>query len=186
MEKRALSAKVRLLKGLGSPFLDPQVFLGRPDSHSRTPIMLICPHYRKIGTLFDLDEKRPSEKWTIFFGAPRPDNPSVRRRRVLFFSLSQVLGKPKPFWFGFPLVFSSSCTRSPTSTRTSSSATTLGEAPAPVFFSFPFFPSPSLVGMVALGLVSRGFCLVVGICPWVLSFCCLVWSVFACIACFCL
>ena len=58
MEKRALSAKVRLLKGLGSPFLDPQVFLGRPDSHSRTLIMLICPHYRKIGALFDLDEKR--------------------------------------------------------------------------------------------------------------------------------
>ena len=48
MEKRALSAKVRLLKGLGSPFLDPQVFLGRPDSHSRTLIVLICPHCRKI------------------------------------------------------------------------------------------------------------------------------------------
>ena len=43
---------------------------------------------------------------------------------VFSLSLSQALGKSKPIWFGFPLVFSSSCTRSPTSIRTSSSART--------------------------------------------------------------
>ena len=60
----------------------------------------------------------------------------------LFVSLSQALGKPKPFWFGFPLVFSSSWPRSPTSTRTLRSAPTPRLRPAPVFF---FFSSSSLV-----------------------------------------
>ena len=43
---------------------------------------------------------------------------------VFSLSLFQALGKSKPIWFGFPLVISSSCTRSPTSIRTSSSART--------------------------------------------------------------
>ena len=42
----------------------------------------------------------------------------------LLFSLSQALGKPKPFWFGFPLVPSFSCTRTPSSTRTPCSTST--------------------------------------------------------------
>ena len=63
----------------------------------------------------------------------------VRRRRVFFLlSFSQALGQPKPFWFGFPLVFSSSGTRTPLSTRTSCSTPTPRPRPAPVFFSFFF------------------------------------------------
>ena len=53
MEKQALSAKVRLLKGFVSPFVDPQVFLGCPDSHSRTLIVQNRPSLRKIGALLD-------------------------------------------------------------------------------------------------------------------------------------
>ena len=53
---------------------------------------------------------------------------------VCSLSLSQALGKPKPFWFGFPLVFSSSWPRSLTSTRTPRSAPTPRPCPAPVFF----------------------------------------------------
>ena len=48
MEKRALSANELLLKALVSPFLDPQVFLGRPDSHSKTVIVQNRPS-KKIG-----------------------------------------------------------------------------------------------------------------------------------------
>ena len=59
----------------------------------------------------------------------------------LSFFLSQALGKPKPLLgFGFPLVFSSSWTRTSSTTRTSSSAYT--KAPLPHLFFF-FFPSSS-------------------------------------------
>ena len=91
-------------------------------------------------------------------------------------SLSQALGKPKPIWFGFPLVFSSSCTRSPSTTRTLTSARTSRHCPAPVFFFFRRRRSVSgrcllvlvlsvsvfLVGVFSLSLVS-------GWCPWLLS-----------------
>ena len=57
---------------------------------------------------------------------------------LIFVFFSQALGKPKCFWFGFPLVFSSSCTRTTTTTRTSSSSTAPRLRPAPVF-EFLFF-----------------------------------------------
>ena len=60
---------------------------------------------------------------------------TVFSRFCFFF---QALGKPKPFWFGFPLVFSSSCTRSTTTTRTSSSSTTPRGYAQPLFL-FLFF-----------------------------------------------
>ena len=78
MEKRALSAKVRLLTGLGSPFLDLQIFLGRPDSHSRAPKMLICPHYRKLGHFSIWTKNVPAKNGQFFLGAPRPYNPTPK------------------------------------------------------------------------------------------------------------
>ena len=65
-------------------------------------------------------------------------------------SFFQALGKPKPFWFGFPLVFSSSCTRTTTTTRTSSSSNTPRLRPAPVF-AFVLRPT-SFVFLVVVGL----------------------------------
>ena len=84
-------------------------------------------------------------------------------------SFSQALGKPKPFWFGFPLVFSSSCTRTTTSTRTSSSSTTPRLRPAPVFCFFFFFvavarsPVRMFLGFGHAGVGFLGGCLVFGL-----------------------
>ena len=85
---------------------------------------------------------------------------------VFSLSLSQALGKSKPFWFGFsPCVLFFLHTLSDLDPYFEFRHVHLGEAPAPCLFS-----SPSLVGMVAPGLVPRGFCKVFGLCPWVLSF----------------
>ena len=62
----------------------------------------------------------------------------------LLFSFSQALGKPKPFWFGFPLVFSSSFTRTPSSTRKPCSTSTLRSGSRHCFL-FVFHNRPSLV-----------------------------------------
>ena len=57
----------------------------------------------------------------------------------VFLSFSQARGKPKPFWFGFPLVFFSSCTRNTTTIRTSSSSPTLKPRPVGPHFFCIFF-----------------------------------------------
>ena len=70
----------------------------------------------------------------------------------LLFSFSQALGKPKPSWFGFPFVFSSSCTRTPSSTRTSCSTSTprSGSSHCCFFFSSSSFACLVVVGCVCL------------------------------------
>ena len=62
---------------------------------------------------------------------------------VFSLSLSQALGKPKPIWFGFPLVFS--WPRSPSTTRTSRTPPTPRFPPAPVCV-FIFFDVARLSG----------------------------------------
>ena len=68
----------------------------------------------------------------------------------LLFSFSQVLGKPKPSWFGCPLVFSSSCTRTPSSTRTSCSTSTPRSGSSHCFFFWRRRSLVCLVGCVCL------------------------------------
>ena len=92
MQKRTLTAKIRLLKGFVYPCLHPQVFLGRPDSHSTPPTVWNRPNLQKIGGLFDGTEKVPCKNGGGKLLATRPtgnlqDNPPqthppTPRRRV--------------------------------------------------------------------------------------------------------
>ena len=69
-EKRILIAKKLLLKGFVSPFLDPQVFLGRPDSHSTPPTVWNRPYLRRIGV-----KKIPYKNGVVWAKFPPPDTP---------------------------------------------------------------------------------------------------------------
>ena len=96
----------------------------------------------------------------------------VRRRRFSFFlSLSQALGKPKPYLgFGFPLVVSSCWTRTSSTTRTPSSALSPRLRPRTCFFFFSF-ASSSFVGLL-VGIVAVGCVLVRFFCQFVVVGCC--------------
>ena len=73
----------------------------------------------------------------------------VRRHRIFLFSLSQALGKPKPFWFGFPLVFSWP--------RSLTTPVLRGRHLHPGYLPHLFFSSPSsFVFSVVVGLLLSG------------------------------
>ena len=83
-----------------------------------------------------------------------------RRRRFLSFSLSQVLGKPKPpLGFGIPLVSLHPGHDRPPGSVLRAPHLHLGQVPAPGFFCSP---SPSFACMVVVGLCLSGPCLVGG------------------------
>ena len=85
-----------------------------------------------------------------------------------FFSLLFLsgAGETQTFWFGFPLVFSSSCPRTTTSTRTPCSSPSPRPSPAPVFFSF-FVASLVRWWSVAVCGLGSSLVWVVGCSGWV-------------------